>query len=331
MPSDGLKAVFMHISDLHFGEDLDRTKKTQKVKQKIQEFFRKKILPSFIPPLIPEDRVICDRLAILVDDINKERRIDYLIVSGDLTAIGDIASFENVKKFLGNPFDAQIPGLSFEEGRLLLVPGNHDTISNKYGFFGNPGNRLENYYQVFQRKLPYLVGPVDLKGKKFTFFCFDSTSPEFVSFSDGEIGDKEISWFYRETKKLKKRYGTDYIESTKIVIFHHHPIPLPGTRPNIWTQLIDGSRFLPLLNEEGIDLVLHGHEHLNAISKIEYVFSNTKKKPVTICAAGTASRDKSNENTFNMYYFYQKKAFLETWKYEKDVLIFKPKPKIRLF
>ena len=204
MPSDGLKAVFMHISDLHFGEDLDRTKKTQKVKQKIQEFFRKKILPSFIPPLIPEDRVICDRLAILVDDINKERRIDYLIVSGDLTAIGDIASFENVKKFLGNPFDAQIPGLGFEEGRLLLVPGNHDTISNKYGFFGNPGNRLENYYQVFQRKLPYLVGPVDLNGKKFTFFVLIAQAPNSYLLATERLVTRELAGFIVRQRNSRK-------------------------------------------------------------------------------------------------------------------------------
>lgn len=331
MPNDGLKALIMHMSDLHFGEDLDKTKKSQKVKGKFIIFFRKQILPNFIPPLIPEDRVICDRLAILVDDLNKKRRVDYLIVSGDLTALGDVASFESVKKFLKNPFNPQAPGLGFDEERLLMVPGNHDTISNKYGFFGAQGDRLENYHEVFQRELPYLVGPVDLNGKKFTFFCFDSTSQRFGSFSDGEIGDEEISWFYYQTKRLKRRYGADYLESTKIVIFHHHPIPLPGTNPSIWTQLIDGSKFLPLLHEEGIDLVLHGHEHLNAISKIQYVYSNTWKKPVTICAVGTACQDNSNENTFNMYYFYQKKAFLETWKYEKNLLIFRPKPKIRLF
>jgi 3',5'-cyclic AMP phosphodiesterase CpdA len=324
----------MHISDLHFGKDLDKKREDQKIKEKIQNYFKNqfKHITNFLLSLLPEDRTLCDRLAISIQNFrDKGKKIDYLIVSGDITSIGDVESFTNAKHFLTNHFEEKISGLGFEEEKILIVPGNHDTILNKY-YPANSKHRLENYYSIFNLKLPYSKPPLDINGKKFTFFCFDSTSPNFWFFTDGEIGQENIKWFCHETIKLRREYREDYSKSVKIVIFHHHPIPLPGANSSTWTQLIDGSKFLPILHHEGIDLVIHGHEHFNATSKIEYIFSNVRKKPLTICATGSATQEGSSKNTFNMYYFYEKETFVEIWEYEEGLGLFRPKAeKILLF
>lgn len=339
MPDKKSKAVLMHISDLHFGLNLDQTKQLQNIKEKTIKILTNaafKNTKHHVPSLSHQDITLCDRLAIM--NLREELNIDYLIVSGDLTNLGDVESLRKAKEFLTNSWDHDEPGLGFDEKKILVVPGNHDTISNKYpiptGIIRKPKptDRLKNYYQVFPTQLPYSIPPTDLNGRKFTFFCFDSTSPKYFFFSDGEIEEKNITWFYRETKNLARGYGEDYLGSVKIVIFHHHPIPLPGATPSIWTQLIDGSKFLPLLQNAGVDLVLHGHEHFEATCKIEYIFQNSKQKPLTVCAAGTATQYNSNKNAFNVYCFYEEEAFLEIWEHDKRLSLFRPlKDKIRLF
>ena len=327
--TSNLRALLVHISDLHFGENLEKSKKSRKFKKKILNFIFKDIGSRFLA-LDPHDINLCDELAIFIAELSEKRKPDFLIASGDLTTLGDEESFKEVKDFLIRPWSLERPGLGFNSDTLIVVPGNHDTIINKY--YERKNNSLEYYHKVFSKDLPF-AKYVPLNDLSITFFTFNSTSEKMLYFSDGQIGENSMRWFRNKTRDLKNEHDQDYINSIKIVIFHHHPIPLPGATPSIWTQLIDGSKFLPLLQEEGIHLVLHGHEHFTATSKIEYVYADNGRHPITICAAGTATQENEKmNNSFNVYYFHDEGTYLEIWDYDKRRGLFSPNSnKIRLF
>jgi 3',5'-cyclic AMP phosphodiesterase CpdA len=119
--------------------------------------------------------------------------------------------------------------------------GNHDIVSRRaaayFEFFHTPANNpdsIENYYS------------------------FDYANAHIVSLDD-ELMDtganltKQLDWAKQDLAAAKSR-GQRWL----IVMFHKAPYT-SGTHPdNAFTQ----SRFVPLLEAAGVDLVLCGHSHV---------------------------------------------------------------------
>lgn len=148
---------------------------------------------------------------------------DAVVVSGDLTHEGFRQQYMAVKCYLEN----------LECENVIVVPGNHDSKNVGYVHFEDTfGPR---------NKVLYLPG--------VSIVALDSSQPDLA---EGKLGRQNYRWMVEKFNKP---------DDFKIVVLHHHLLPLPGTgrERNI---IEDAGDFLELLVEQGIDLVLCGHKHV---------------------------------------------------------------------
>ncbi len=148
---------------------------------------------------------------------------DIVIVSGDLTEDGFRQQYAAAGAYLDN-IDCE---------RKVVIPGNHDSRNVGYVHFEDMfGSR---------NCVEYLPG--------VTVVALDSSQPDL---NEGRLGRQNYRW-------MVERFTNP--EDFKIVVLHHHLLPIPGTgrERNI---IEDAGDFLELLVNVGVDLVLSGHKHV---------------------------------------------------------------------
>lgn len=166
---------------------------------------------------------------------------DLIVVSGDITDNGHLHEYMAARAFLDR----------FSAGRILVVPGNHDSRNAGYMLFE----------EIFGTRYPSAeVGSVKVVG-------VDSTEPDL---DDGHVG------------RLAYRIVEDELsgfDGVRMVVLHHHLIPIPGTgrERNIPS---DSGDFLKLLSDLKVHMVLCGHKHVPWTWKLNEMF---------IINAGTAT------------------------------------------
>lgn len=148
---------------------------------------------------------------------------DILIISGDLTDNGYPQEYKDAVEFIRK----------LKSNLKILVPGNHDARNMGYILF-------EEY---FKTRYPAVnLGWIKIQG-------VDSSEPDL---DDGHIGRLAYELVEKSLMGFK---------GIKIVVLHHHLVPVPGTgrERNI---PIDTGDFLELLCKIGVHLVLSGHKHV---------------------------------------------------------------------
>jgi len=137
-----------------------------------------------------------------VNEINKAKDIDFVLIGGDVTENGDSASLVLAKSLLNK---LKIP--------YYITFGNHDVRSDKAG--------IHTYLSVFEtdRFLFYH------KGIKF----IGITSAPVVAKGIGHIAAQDINWLNTELSKTDKQ--------TSIIFITHYPL-LTGDVDN-WFELTD--------------------------------------------------------------------------------------------
>ncbi|MFI3296671.1 MAG: PQQ-binding-like beta-propeller repeat protein [bacterium] len=155
--------------------------------------------------LIDGDSVKTNNLKEAVEEVNNNSHIAFVVVTGDVTHNGDLASLKLAKSI----FDKlKCP--------YFVVPGNHDTRMTEQGgtefskVFGNDRFRFQ------------------FNG--FLFVGFDS-SPVFAE-TNGHIAPQDIVWVKRQLKNVGKK--------TPVILFTHYPLKT-GDVDN-WYNLTDDVR-----------------------------------------------------------------------------------------
>jgi 3',5'-cyclic-AMP phosphodiesterase len=159
---------------------------------------------------------------------------DIAVLAGDLTAAGYEWEFEQAATWV-----------SYIEGPKLVVPGNHDSRNVGWIHFERFfGERFSRYQQDFEPERAER-----LMASGFTVVGIDSSEPDL---DEGHIGRERYDW-------IRKQF--DRPDHVKILVIHHHLVPIPGTgrERNIIT---DAGDLLALLNQLDIDIVLSGHKHV---------------------------------------------------------------------
>ena len=128
-----------------------------------------------------------------VDEIN-ELDPDLLLVTGDLTENGLLSQYEGAAELMKQ----------FTCRRRLYTSGNHDYRSTGYLLFR----------QFFPSK------PV-LRTRDLLVATLGTARPER---NDGEAGHRQIVWLENLLRQEKRRF--------KLVMMHHHLVPVPDTGPN---------------------------------------------------------------------------------------------------
>lgn len=155
---------------------------------------------------------------------------DILAVTGDLTFEGRSYEYDIVKEY----FD------KLDVALMLVVPGNHDARNEGFSIFE----------ELFGTRYPcYADEGIHMMG-------VDSSQPDI---DDGHVGRDRYG-------EIREFFSTE--SGVKVLMLHHHLIPIPGTGRERQIPS-DAGDVLGLCNDLGIDIVLSGHKHKPWIWNLE--------------------------------------------------------------
>lgn len=171
-----------------------------------------------------------EKLETCIDEVNNLSP-DLVALTGDLTMSGFEKEYKRAKDYV-DKFKA----------KTIVIPGNHDTRSTGYiyyeEYFGE-GNQVAD------------LGNVTVVG-------VDSTLPDR---DDGYLGRSKHRWLHENLSKVDEK---DF----KIVLVHHHLIPVPGTGMER-NELVDAGDVLATLTANNVNLALCGHRHVPYTWRLE--------------------------------------------------------------
>lgn len=228
----------------------------------------------------------------------KEIKPSIVLITGDLVDDPDLGGLLEAKNII------ESLKKKCEVATLALVPGNHDyrwkgiftKLKKRWRaleFLGwKPG--IEKPFQdVFGAWGSAIFLP--LSNIPIAIFCLDSNSNDAtLNFARGRVGQKEYSRFDSEFSRLEKS-GIEFKNAFKIVLLHHHPLPIAGTEfgrefhLEPFMILDDAGTFIGHMFNKGIDLILHGHKHCPNLSQIKIRTPEGFDKEISVLGAGSAT------------------------------------------
>ena len=167
---------------------------------------------------------------------------DHVVITGDLTEIGDATEFEHFANLLA---DARMPA----DG-VTLVPGNHDAYTTN----GAWRRALEGPLKPYALASATEAGKVVDRGA-VAFLPIDTSYFQSMARSGGSITPDAA-------RAVQARIEDPGLREKTIILVMHHP---PFVRHNALTQWIDGLRgfkhVLDMLTLHPRVQILHGHMH----------------------------------------------------------------------
>lgn len=188
----------------------------------------------------------------VVNAIHKENP-DFIVVTGDLAHIGLPSETQQIQtwlKSLGSP------------NQVLVIPGNHDVyqrdswqaVSSAWGPYLHLCETNDDLLTRDNRQrypLRYELGSI-------TLVATSSALPTPIFSATGALGESQLA-------RLDKMLGAVEPDRFCCLLVHHPPLPdMIGRRK----ALDDAPQLEALLSSHPVDLVLHGHNHRNASSRL---------------------------------------------------------------
>jgi 3',5'-cyclic AMP phosphodiesterase CpdA len=185
------------------------------------------------------------RIARLVDQV-LALAPDRVLLTGDLTALGDEAELRHARSLL-EPFIAA--------GLLVVIPGNHDRYTDARG-----GAFELVFRDLLESDLPELADAggypfVKLVGDRHALVGLDSTRVQGWShYVVGRLGTAQLRALGRvlEHPMLERR--------TVLLLAHHGPAGPSGKFDWNESGLIDAEELLRTIRDRPV-VLLHGHSH----------------------------------------------------------------------
>jgi 3',5'-cyclic AMP phosphodiesterase CpdA len=215
--------------------------------------------------------------------------VDLLFVTGDLSTWGDETSLSDARGFV-----MTLAGkLNLQRSQVFWIPGNHDVIVDYH--------KIATKTRKFTKTCgaTSAVEQLHIKGMDLAVFSFDSTFREgFWPFTSnrGEVTQPAFNDFNQAARAVNSTHPN----AIKLVQIHHHPLPIPYKKDNgvmdVLTTMTNGATFADRMQETGMNLVMHGHEHHAYSTSIQ---PYPQQKPMVLVAAGTACQVQNREMSFN--------------------------------
>ena len=181
-------------------------------------------------------------------DAADARNPDQVILTGDLTGLGDADELELARSVLQPLIDA---------GRLTVIPGNHDRYTDASGarrFEKRFGDQLRSDLPEHADAHGYPF--VKLWGDRWAVVGLDSTRvPGWSQYVVGRLGRAQL-------RRLRRVLDDPRLAGRSVLVLSHHGPNGPAGRFD-WREsgLIDAAEFLDELRERPV-VLMHGHSHL---------------------------------------------------------------------
>jgi len=181
----------------------------------------------------------------LVADLRAQRP-DHIAVTGDLVNLALDAEFA--------PAQAWLAGVGPPE-HVTVIPGNHDAYvrATQHRFAGAFGDYLAGDGGTESASFPFLRrrGPLALIG-------MSSAVPTLPLMATGKLGRAQLDALDRQLSQLSDD------DAFRVLLVHH---PLHST--SRMKRLTDSGGLRTVLKARGVDLVLHGHDHIHSTMWLE--------------------------------------------------------------
>lgn len=236
-----------------------------------------------------------------IQTIFEEEGPDYLVVTGDITDLGDFQSLVNAREWLFNTVpiggEARI-GLNSPLDRIFLIPGNHDAfnVSIPKSSLLLRQQSLENYYREFPSHTYQTISKDDF-GCRY-FWINNGGTPIFLCLIDSSyLGDplKETSgianidrvacgkWLREQARTILSWYdlgiagrlsfhqdenlipSAEFQRATKVLLMHHYLFEPREGRHRIkdyYLRIKNKKEIIGNVLMADFDLMLCGHKHV---------------------------------------------------------------------
>jgi 3',5'-cyclic AMP phosphodiesterase CpdA len=217
----------------------------------------------FGSPAVPEQYEAMESLI-------TEYRYDVVAISGDLTQRARSGEFQRARAFIKH---------AEATSKVICIPGNHDVAWWKAPLsLGDPARMTANYTRYISADPePVLHVP------GCTFVGLNTSHG--VTLETLTWRPRDISIIGIVTKeqieRVRKVFADAPAGNARVVVMHHNPVKGELSQRH---GLKHTSRVLGAFADMGVDLVLCGHDHQDAIHFIEHT-----KKGTVISTAGTVS------------------------------------------
>jgi 3',5'-cyclic AMP phosphodiesterase CpdA len=200
---------------------------------------------------------------------------DHIAVTGDLVNLALEAEFA--------PAQAWLKSVGEPHG-VTAIPGNHDAYvrRTRHRFVESFGDYL-SADEASADAFPFLRrrGPVALIG-------LSSAVPTPPLMATGTLGR-------RQREALERVLATLAGDEAFRVLLVHHPLR-SDSRPK---RLTDSAPLLALLKKHGVDLILHGHDHVH--STMWFDGPDGKIPSIGVPAASALARGRHPAAAYNLY------------------------------
>jgi len=181
-----------------------------------------------------------DVLDALVADIRGQRP-DHIAVTGDLVNLALEAEFA--------PAQAWLEGVG-APGDVTVVPGNHDSYvrATRHRFVGTFDEYLRGDSESGTIRFPFVRrrGPIALIG-------VSTAVPTPPLMATGRLGPKQLQALDRMLAQLSAE------QAFRVLLIHH-----PLRSDSRIKRLTDSKALRSLLQRHGVELILHGHDHIHS-------------------------------------------------------------------
>ena len=205
-----------------------------------------------------------------IEALIDERKYDVIAISGDVSQRSRAGEFQRAREFIKK---------AERVSQVIVVPGNHDVAwwLAPLGF-GDPLKMYEKYRAYISRDLE----PV-LRIAGATFVGLNTSQGVTRHTLTWNVRDISIIGHLDRAQIARARaeFESSRAGDARIIVMHHNPVKGELSQRH---GLKNTQRILGAFAEMGVDLVLCGHDHQEAVHYIEHT-----KRGTIISTAGTMS------------------------------------------
>ena len=214
-------------------------------------------------------------LAKIVADL-KAHKPDHIAVTGDLANIALLKEYLQGRTWLENLGDAQ---------HVSLVPGNHDAYVRD-----GMRNAIRQWGAYMSGDDGKIVFPYLRRRRPLAIIGLSTAVATAPFMATGLLGREQLTRLADTLTVLER-------ENLFRVLLIHHP---PVSAANRHKLLLDADELNRVIAKHGVDLLLHGHDHLHMLNWLPGP-NGTRVPAVGVPSASTVPGMSHDDNAYNLY------------------------------